>query len=139
MSNSTFKKHYNIYADKNPLLANYTSAMYDDSPFHEYPQTRFFRADQVQSAILSEFALDRWYLSDEDDGILKEEIRKAMDPDDHAYHFSFGVHGFFDRRLPPDHKRAHFQDVKTLNVSHYADCLTRRQLMEFAKFECPAD
>ena len=84
MSNSTFKKHYNIYADKNPLLANYTSAMYDDSPFHAYPQTRFFRADQVQSAILSEFALDRWYLSDEDYGILKKEILKAMDPDDHA-------------------------------------------------------
>jgi len=71
MSNSTYQKHYEIYADKNPLLASYTSAAYDASAFKNVsldasPQTRFFRADQVQSAVLSEFALDRWYLSRED-------------------------------------------------------------------------
>jgi hypothetical protein len=72
-----------------------------------------------------------------------------MDPDDHAYHLTFAMDGFFQRRLP--HKKsqdntrkdvvdakAHFQDAKTLNISTYADCLTRRQLLEFAAFECPA-
>jgi len=140
-SNSTYKKHYEIYADKNPLLANYTKAAYAASPFDSSaePATRFFRADQVQSAVLSEFALDRWYLSGADYKILKKEIVKAMDPDDPAYHLSFALDGFFERRLPPAHKRAHFHDVKTLNISTYADCLTRRQLLEFAAFECPAD
>jgi len=139
MSNSTYKKHYNIYTDKNPLLANYTRSMYEESPFHKFPQTRFFSADQVQSAILNEFADDRWYLSHDDYKILKSEIIKSMDMSDHHYNMSFGLHGFFDRRLPPAHKRAHFHDVKTLDPTKYADCLTRRQLLEFANFECPAD
>lgn len=37
MSNSTYKKHYNIYTDKNPLVANYTKRMYDESPFIKFP------------------------------------------------------------------------------------------------------
>ena len=142
MSNSTYKKHYEIYADKNPLLANYTAAAYAASHFknktlHASPETRFFGYHQVQSAVLSEFALDRWYLSRHDHSALRKEITKAMDPQDHAYHLTFAVDGFFDRRLPPAHKRAHFHDVKTLNTSNYADCLTRQQLLEFAAFECP--
>jgi hypothetical protein len=138
MSNSTYEKHYNIYTDKNPLFGNFTRTMYDESAFHKYPQTRFFSADQVQSAVLGEFADDRWYLSAADHEILNSEIHKSMNMSDSRYNMSFGLHGFWDRRLPPAHKRAHFKDVKTLDPTKYADCLTRQQLLEFASFKCPA-
>lgn len=128
MSNSTYAKHYNIYTDNNPLLVNYTEAAYDKTAFHKvYPKTRFFAADQVQSAILNDFADDRWFLGAEDDKILKSEIKKSMDFADTRYNMSFGIHGYFDRRLPPRHKRAHFKDIKYLEPeTNYADCLTRK-------------
>jgi hypothetical protein len=75
----------------------------------------------------------------DDYAILRSEIDKSMNLQDAHYNMSFGMHGYFNRLLPPTHKDAHFHDIKTLDPTKYADCLTRLQLKEFAAFECPKD
>ena len=47
---------YKFYKSTNPLLLQFTPAMFDNTTYNNWTETRFFGANQVQNAIFEEYA-----------------------------------------------------------------------------------
>ena len=56
---------------------------------------------------------------------MQSHIEKAMNPKNPRWNVSFEMNGYFERKLPPKHKKADFLLNKTLDPTIYADCLTK--------------
>jgi len=56
--------------------------------------------------IASEYSDNIWYLSEAEKQVLNEDLKKAMDPAQQDFHFSFGIHTSFTRKLPDTAKKA---------------------------------
>ena len=69
---------------------------------------------------------------------LSSEIQNTFDRNNpnKTRDFSLGIYTEFERKLPPNHKKANMMQKKTLNTTLLDDCLASQELEKIKTFDC---
>lgn len=127
---------FSFYHSENPLLERYNSTMFDESIYHNWTETRFFHADQIQDAAFEEYAQTKWLISDAKNDEMRVQLLEALNTSNSHYQFEFGTTAAFKRSLPAAAATTSLTQRKQLNETFYPDCLTTLRLAEFAQLDC---
>lgn len=73
------KKPYSLYTNQNPFFREWDQEYYEQTPFSNWTETRFFKADQMQDCVMSEYSDTQWLISQKDKVVLTDDIYDAMD------------------------------------------------------------
>lgn len=128
---------YNIFENKNGILKQYDNIMYDNAVFSNWTETSPFSAIQIQDATMSDFSDETWDITRANEDVLKLDIKKAANWNNHAMtNVSLSLGYSFLRALPDTAKTSYGKFFKHLNYSLEHDCITGLQLQEFANLNC---